>query len=36
LHTRMQHVEHRLLPDVVRAWCAGRIHRDGRHVRIDE
>ncbi|HEX6254799.1 MAG TPA: phosphoribosylglycinamide formyltransferase [Euzebyales bacterium] len=34
LHARMQRVEHRLLPEVVRAWCAGRIHRDGRHVRI--
>jgi phosphoribosylglycinamide formyltransferase-1 len=36
LHARMQRVEHRLLPEVVRAWCAGRIDRDGRHVRIHE
>jgi phosphoribosylglycinamide formyltransferase-1 len=34
LHARMQRIEHRLVPEVVRAWCAGRIHRDGRHVRI--
>lgn len=35
LHARIQRVEHRLLPDVVRAFCAGRLHRDGRHVRIE-
>jgi phosphoribosylglycinamide formyltransferase-1 len=34
LHARMQHVEHRLLPQAVRAFCADRLHRDGRHVRI--
>ncbi|CAN5919076.1 phosphoribosylglycinamide formyltransferase [soil metagenome] len=36
LHARMQQVEHHLLPEVVRAFCAGRLHRDGRHVRIDQ
>jgi formyltetrahydrofolate-dependent phosphoribosylglycinamide formyltransferase len=34
LHARMQQVEHRLLPGAVRAFCADRLHRDGRHVRI--
>jgi phosphoribosylglycinamide formyltransferase 1 len=33
LHERLQKVEHQLLPDVVRDWCAGRLIRDGRHVR---
>lgn len=33
LHARLQKVEHQLLPDVVRAWCTGRLIRDGRHVR---
>lgn len=33
LHVRLQKVEHQLLPDVVRDWCAGRLIRDGRHVR---
>jgi phosphoribosylglycinamide formyltransferase-1 len=33
LHARLQKVEHQLLPDVVRDWCAGRLIRDGRHVR---
>lgn len=35
LHARIQRVEHRLLPEVVRAFCAGRLHRDGRHVRME-
>jgi phosphoribosylglycinamide formyltransferase-1 len=34
LHARVQAVEHRLLPDAVRAFCAGRLKIDGRHVRI--
>jgi phosphoribosylglycinamide formyltransferase-1 len=34
LHARMQQVEHRLLPQAVRAFCADRLRRDGRHVRI--
>jgi len=34
LHARVQAVEHRLLPDAVRAFCAGRLKTDGRHVRI--
>lgn len=34
LHARMRGVEHRLLPSVVRAFCADRVHRNGRHVRI--
>ena len=33
LHARVQAVEHRLLPACVRAFCAGRLHIDGRHVR---
>ena len=36
LHARMQQVEHRLVPVAVRAFCADRLHRDGRHVRIDQ
>lgn len=36
LHARMQRVEHSLLPEVVRAFCAGRLYRDGRHVRIEQ
>lgn len=35
LHARMQKVEHHLLPDVVRAFCFGRLHRHGRHVRTE-
>lgn len=34
LHARMQQAEHRLVPWAVRAFCADRLHRDGRHVRI--
>jgi phosphoribosylglycinamide formyltransferase-1 len=34
LHARVQAVEHRLLPEAVRAFCAGRLKTDGRHVRI--
>ena len=33
LRARLQKVEHQLLPDVVRDWCAGRLIRDGRHAR---
>ena len=33
LHARVQVVEHRLLPDAVRAFCAGTLQIDGRHVR---
>lgn len=33
LHARLQQIEHRLLPAVVRDWCAGRLTSDGRHVR---
>ncbi len=36
LHARMQQVEHRLLPQVVRALCEGRVQRNGRHVRIQQ
>jgi phosphoribosylglycinamide formyltransferase-1 len=36
LHARMQKLEHQLLPDVVRAFCAGRLTCDGRHVRIHQ
>lgn len=36
LHARMQEVEHRLLPQVVRDFCTDRLRRDGRHVRIDQ
>jgi phosphoribosylglycinamide formyltransferase-1 len=35
LHARVQAVEHRLLPDVVRAFCDGQLKVEGRHVRID-
>jgi phosphoribosylglycinamide formyltransferase-1 len=34
LHARVQSVEHRLLPDVVRAFCDGQLKIEGRHVRI--
>jgi phosphoribosylglycinamide formyltransferase-1 len=34
LHARVQQVEHQLLPDAVRAFCAGRLSIEGRHVRI--
>jgi phosphoribosylglycinamide formyltransferase-1 len=34
LHARVQAVEHRLLPDVVRAFCDGQLKIEGRHVRI--
>jgi phosphoribosylglycinamide formyltransferase-1 len=34
LHARVQAVEHRLLPDAVRAFCAGQLKTEGRHVRI--
>lgn len=34
LHARIQAVEHRLLPQVVRAMCQGRVHVDGRHVTV--
>jgi phosphoribosylglycinamide formyltransferase-1 len=34
LHARVQAVEHRLLPDAVRAFCAGQLKIEGRHVRI--
>lgn len=34
LHARVQTVEHRLLPESVRAFCAGRLDIQGRHVRI--
>ncbi|HSJ46813.1 MAG TPA: phosphoribosylglycinamide formyltransferase [Euzebyales bacterium] len=33
LHERLRKIEHQLLPDVVRDWCAGRLIRAGRHVR---
>jgi phosphoribosylglycinamide formyltransferase-1 len=32
LHTRIQHEEHRLLPEVVRRLAAGRYSCQGRHV----
>ena len=32
LHERIKVVEHRLLPQAVKALCAGRIHVEGRHV----
>ena len=34
LHARVQAIEHRLLPESVRAFCAGRLDIQGRHVRI--
>jgi phosphoribosylglycinamide formyltransferase-1 len=34
LHARVQAIEHRLLPETVRAFCAGRLKIEGRHVRI--
>jgi phosphoribosylglycinamide formyltransferase-1 len=34
LHARVQQVEHRVLPDAVRAYCAGRLKIEGRHVRM--
>ncbi len=34
LHRRIQTVEHRLLPTCVAALCQGRLHLDGRHVRL--
>ena len=34
LHARVQAVEHHLLPDAVRAYCAGTLKIEGRHVRI--
>lgn len=34
LHARVQTIEHRLLPDSVRAFCAGQLKIEGRHVRI--
>lgn len=34
LHARVQILEHRLLPDSVRAFCAGQLEIEGRHVRI--
>jgi phosphoribosylglycinamide formyltransferase-1 len=33
LHARVQAVEHRLLPDVVRAFCDGQLKIEGRQVR---
>ncbi|HSK98529.1 MAG TPA: formyltransferase family protein, partial [Euzebyales bacterium] len=33
LHARVQAVEHHLLPEAVRAFCAGQLKTDGRHVR---
>ena len=35
LHARIQAVEHRLLPEVVDAFCRGLITVDGRHVAIE-
>lgn len=35
LHARVQAIEHRLLPESVRAFCAGRLDIRGRHVRIN-
>ncbi|MFP4635671.1 MAG: phosphoribosylglycinamide formyltransferase [Nitriliruptoraceae bacterium] len=34
LHERIKTVEHRLLPTCVAAMCQGRLHLDGRHVRL--
>lgn len=34
LHARIKAVEHRLLPTCVAALCQGRLHLDGRHVRL--
>jgi phosphoribosylglycinamide formyltransferase-1 len=34
LHARVQAIEHRMLPETVRAFCAGRLKIEGRHVRI--
>ncbi|WP_370324308.1 phosphoribosylglycinamide formyltransferase [Euzebya sp.] len=36
LHARIQTVEHRLLPAVVRAICEGRVTVDGRHVTVHD
>lgn len=36
LHARIQAVEHRLLPQVVQAICAGRVHVEGRHVHLTD
>lgn len=35
LHGRIQQIEHRLLPEVVRAWCADRIRTAARIVTIE-
>ena len=35
LHDRIKAVEHRLLPDAVRLQVLGKLHLDGRRVRID-
>ena len=35
LHARIQRQEHRLLPKVVGLFAAGRVHLEGRRVRID-
>jgi phosphoribosylglycinamide formyltransferase-1 len=34
LHERIKAVEHELLPACVRLLCQGRVHLDGRHVRV--
>lgn len=34
LHARVQKVEHRVLPDAVRAFCSGCLKIEGRHVRM--
>jgi phosphoribosylglycinamide formyltransferase-1 len=34
LHARLKEIEHRLLPESVALFCAGRLAVDGRHVRI--
>ncbi len=34
LHERIKAVEHRLLPEAVRLFCAGRLELEGRHVRV--
>ncbi len=36
LHERIKAVEHRLLPTAVRALCRGRLHVEGRRVRVME
>jgi len=34
LHARIQAIEHRLLPEVVDAFCSGRVRVEGRHVTV--